>query len=447
MLTTTQKRVLTAGGYNHQWMSTSECDAALIELAGAAINTIATPFAPAAADAPTAEMDAPTFDALFGPQPSAESLIDVFMKNGAEAFKQAILQSTAALEDAALDHERDAADANRALLESETALAKERAAPRTERVVIRTHNSAGERITDSTLSDVPACDLLGLDASASFTFKATAAAVPATEYDFSGVLANGILKLLAVCDATQSHLWISGERGTGKTALVEALAKSTGRNFYRLAHSQQMECADYIGTRVFDDEGAMVWADGLLTTALRDPCAIIAIDEPSLNPAACQMYQTILDQRYLNIPATGERVNLQPDQLIIALDNTSGDGDQSGAYHGTAPVNIAFMDRFAFIAKASYMPMAAEAKLLERYCSAAQAHAIALYAQAVRSAVADGTVEQTVSYRRLEALAILIGSGVPQNTALVTAIFNHVNHADDEEFYRQLAGATLDLNN
>jgi cobaltochelatase CobS len=289
--------------------------------------------------------------------------------------------------------------------------------------------------------------LLGLDASASFTFKATAAAVPATEYDFSGVLANGILKLLAVCDATQSHLWISGERGTGKTALVEALAKSTGRNFYRLAHSQQMECADYIGTRVFDDEGAMVWADGLLTTALRDPCAIIAIDEPSLNPAACQMYQTILDQRYLNIPATGERVNLQPDQLIIALDNTSGDGDQSGAYHGTAPVNIAFMDRFAFIAKASYMPMAAEAKLLERYCSAAQAHAIALYAQAVRSAVADGTVEQTVSYRRLEALAILIGSGVPQNTALVTAIFNHVNHADDEEFYRQLAGATLDLNN
>ena len=440
MLTTTQKRVLTAGGYNHQLMSTSECDAALIELAGAAINTIATPFAPAAADAPAAEMDAPTFDALFGPQPSAESLIDVFMKNGAEAFKQAILQSTAALEDAA-------AAANRALLESETALAKERAAPRTERVVIHTHNSAGERITDSALSDVPACDLVGLDASASFTFKATAAAVPAPEYDFSGVLANGILKLLAVCDATQSHLWISGERGTGKTALVEALAKSTGRNFYRLAHSQQMECADYIGTRVFDDEGAMVWADGLLTTALRDPCAIIAIDEPSLNPAACQMYQTILDQRYLNIPATGERVNLQPDQLIIALDNTSGDGDQSGAYHGTAPVNIAFMDRFAFIAKASYMPMAAEAKLLERYCSAAQAHAIALYAQAVRSAVADGTVEQTVSYRRLEALAILIGSGVPQNTALVTAIFNHVNHADDEEFYRQLAGATLDLNN
>ncbi len=178
MLTTTQKRVLTAGGYNPQMMTAGECDAALIELAGAAINTIATPFAPAA-DAPTAEMDAPTFDALFGPRPSAESLIDVFMKNGAEAFKQAILQSTAALEDAALDHERDAADANRALLESEAALAKERAAPRTERVVIRTHNSAADRITDSALSDVPACVLPALDSSPSFPSKPPPPPLPA----------------------------------------------------------------------------------------------------------------------------------------------------------------------------------------------------------------------------------------------------------------------------
>jgi MoxR-like ATPase len=206
-----------------------------------------------------------------------------------------------------------------------------------------------------------------------------------------------------------------------------------------------MECADFIGGRILDDAGGMVWADGLLTIALRDPTAIILLDEPSLNASACQMYQTVLDEGYLTIPATGERVYLQPDQLIMAADNTAGNGDESGMYHGTAPINVALMDRFAFIVKTSYLGVAAESKLLEQYCSVSQAAAIAGYAATIRGAVAQGTVEQTISYRRLEALAILVGSGVARDMALDTAVFNHVLHPDDEEFYRQLALSDLDL--
>ena len=410
MLTTTQKRVLTAGGYNHQLMSTSECDAALIELAGAAINTIATPFTPAAADAPTAE--APTFDEMFPPKIDVEGFVDTFMMKGVDAFKQSLSTHLSALK-------TDADGTLRVLEIAQDQLAAELAKPRgRSRVIVKAVDAAGVSINSTALSDRPAAALFNLDDDDGLTVYASDDATPAPEYDFNTVAKNGVLAHVAVCQATQNHLWLAGPKGTGKTTFAQAYAKATGRPFHRISHMKQMECQDLIGSRIFDDTGAMVWADGQLTLALRDPNAVILLDEPSLNP---------------------------PDHLVIAADNTAGDGDMSGGYHGTAPLNEAFVDRFAFIVKMEYMTIAAETALLTRYCGADNATQIATYAAAIRTACADGQVLEPISFRRLEALATLIGSGIPALNALTTAVFNHVRNETDEEFYRLKAAAVLDF--
>ena len=438
MLTTTQKRVLTAGGYNHQLMTAGECDAALIELAGAAINTIATPFAPAA-DAPTAEMDAPTFDEMFPPKIDVDGFVDTFMMKGVDAFKQSLSTHLSALK-------TDADGTLRVLEIAQDQLAAELAKPRgRSRVIVKAVDAAGVSINSTALSDRPAAALFNLDDDDGLTVYASDDAAQAPEYDFNTVAKNGVLAHVAVCQATQNHIWLAGPKGTGKTTFAQAYAKATGRPFHRISHMKQMECQDLIGSRIFDSTGAMIWADGQLTLALRDPNAVILLDEPSLNPAACEMYQTVLDEGYLTIPATGERVALSPDHLVIAADNTAGDGDMSGGYHGTAPLNEAFVDRFAFIVKMEYMTIAAETALLTRYCGADNATQIATYAAAIRTACADGQVLEPISFRRLEALATLIGSGIPALNALTTAVFNHVRNETDEEFYRLKAGAVLDF--
>ena len=426
-ITTTEKRQLVTSGFDVENMTNDEQRTAL----GTIVNA---PFTPTPIPAPTAPT---TWHGNSRPDP--DELVNVFMTGGAEAFKRAIVDEVNGLE-------TDLADTLRALEITQDDLAIEQAKPKgRERVVIKSADSAGGVITSTTLAERSAAELFALDDDAGLTVYATDDAKPADSYDFNTVAKNGVLAHVAICQATQQNIWLAGPKGTGKTTFAQAYAKATGRPFHRISHMKQMECQDLIGSRVFDDSGAMVWADGQLTLAMRDVNAVILLDEPSLNPAACEMYQTILDEGYLTIPATGERVTLSSDHLVIAADNTTGDGDTTGGYHGTAPLNEAFVDRFAYVVKMEYMTADVEAALLEKFCGENYAGQIAHYASEIRKACAEGQVMEPISYRRLEALAISIGCGMGAEMALTTAIFNHVRNETDEEFYRLKAAAILTL--
>ena len=426
-LNSTEKRQLIAAGHSPKTMSTEKQREALAAITRDALTKVDNVVIPAPTPKPTT---APG---------GADTLINTFMTGGADAFKHAITTHTSALE-------TDLSDARRTLEIVRDDLATEQAKEKSARVVIKTADADGNVIVNTALTERPASELFDLSASApGLVAYATDDAVAAPEYDFNAVHSSGVLAHVLIAQATQQNVWLSGEKGTGKTTFCQSFAKATGRPFHRISHTKQMECADLIGSRIFDATGAMVWADGQLTQAMRAPNAVILLDEPSLNGGACEMYQTILDEGYLTIPATGERVALSPDHLVIAADNTSGDGDVSGGYHGTAPLNEAFLDRFAYIVQMQFMPVDIEAALLARFCSAANARAIAEYAVVIRNAVTDGQVMEPISYRRLEALAISIGCGMGSETALTTAVFNHVRNSTDEEFYRLQAHTILSL--
>lgn len=263
---------------------------------------------------------------------------------------------------------------------------------------------------------------------------------PNLDYDFQPFFDAGSLEPIAAMLRTEQNTWLYGQKATGKTTFVQELAARTDRPFFRIQHSKSMEPQDLIGQLQIPN-GNSIWCDGLLLQAIKTPYAVILLDEPTVNPMACELYQTMLDERYIDVALTGERVYIAEGVNVFATDNTSGHGDETGMYDGTMSVNAAFLDRFAIQIEVGYMSFASEAALLEKKgLNSGQAFMMAKYAAAIRQ---SDDISEPLSLRRLLAFTSLVVADVDHDVAMQAAIFSHVRHAQDQEAYRQIAAATL----
>lgn len=255
------------------------------------------------------------------------------------------------------------------------------------------------------------------------------------------------LEALAACDVRGRNVWLYGPAGTGKSSLPEWYAAKLGRPFHRIAFDRSTEAEDLIGAKEPDGAGGFAWADGALAQAIRQPGAVILLDEPTLaRPVVLAMLQTLLDgQRALLARSTGETIQAAPGVLIVAADNTAGTGDDSGQYAGTSAMNRAFLDRMAARVEVGYMPEAAEAEVLARRSGVARpaAKRMVAFAGGTRKAAASGDMAHGLGLRRLVAWADLVALGVPSERAFgMTCIAGE--NPDDAETVQQMASAYLD---
>ena len=263
---------------------------------------------------------------------------------------------------------------------------------------------------------------------------------PNLDYDFQPFFDAGSLEPIAAMIRIEENTWLYGQKATGKTTFVQEIAARTNRPFFRIQHSKSMEPQDLIGQLQIPN-GNSIWCDGLLLQAIKTPYAVILFDEPTVNPMACEMYQTMLDERYIDVALTGERVYIAEGVNFFAADNTNGHGDETGMYDGTMTVNTAFLDRFKIKIEVGYMSFASEAALLEKKgLTSGQAFMMAKYAAAIRH---SDDISEPISLRRLLAFTSLVVADVDHDVAMQCAIFSHVRHAQDQEAYRQIAAATL----
>ena len=266
---------------------------------------------------------------------------------------------------------------------------------------------------------------------------------PNPDYCYQNLADTGVLEVLAIAQEFTENVWLSGEKGTGKTTLAQDFAAVTKRPFFRIQHSKTMEAQELIGGLQIPD-GTSSWQDGLLLQAIKTPYAVILLDEPTVNPACCEIYQTLLDERFLDLQLNGGRVHVAEGVLFIAADNTSGHGDDTGRYVGTMATNGALGDRFICKTPVYYMTPVQEAKILRKYgANAKQAKAIAQFAARTRNEVATGDLEEPISLRRLTALTRLIASGVGQERAFQFTVLEHVAHSQDRETYKHLYNAHM----
>jgi MoxR-like ATPase len=273
--------------------------------------------------------------------------------------------------------------------------------------------------------------------------------VPVCDYtlapprDKSFIWSAAVLSALALCDTTGMNLWAFGPAGTGKSESVQQYAATLRRPFTRIPVDRSKEGVDFIG-QLAQKDGNTVWRDGNFTAAMRIPYNVVLLDEPTLlRPGAIAVLQTVLDFRKVYLP-TGEIVDVAPGILIVAADNTSGTGDETGQYADTAMMNHAFMTRFGIKYHYEYLSAAAEAHMVHgrTLLPLAACRVMTEFAALTRQDCDKGKLAVGIGPRALISWAKAVKAGLPSALAYDLAVANGAA-PEDKAPLAVLASASL----
>ncbi|XP_062857908.1 midasin [Trichomycterus rosablanca] len=147
--------------------------------------------------------------------------------------------------------------------------------------------------------------------------------------------------LARVVSAGIHPVLIQGETSVGKTSLVRWLASATGNQCVRINNHEHTDIQEYIGCYSSDEQGKLVFKEGVLVDAMRKGYWII-LDELNLAPTDVleALNRLLDDNRELFIAETQEVVKAHPRFMLFATQNPPG------LYGGRKVLSRAFRNRF-----------------------------------------------------------------------------------------------------
>ncbi len=165
---------------------------------------------------------------------------------------------------------------------------------------------------------------------------------------------------------------LQGPTSSGKTSLVAYLAAQTGHRFVRINNHEQTDLQEYLGTYVSDEQGHLVFQEGLLVQAVRRGHWIV-LDELNLAPTEVleALNRLLDDNRELYVPELQEVVKPHPHFMLFATQNPPG------IYAGRKVLSRAFRSRFLEL-HVEDIPEAELQTILERRCTIAPSYAAKL---------------------------------------------------------------------
>ena len=184
---------------------------------------------------------------------------------------------------------------------------------------------------------------------------------PAVDPDF--IWTEDILRHLIQSDKTSESLWFGGERGTGKSTVAEQFAARTGRAFKRINFHKHTCAEEYLGATGLVD-GNTVFEPKDFLMAYSSPSTIILLDEVTNTDAGELAPLNGLLEPNAAVSIGGRVWRRAQGVLVFAADNTLGNGDESGRYVGTRPMNSALIDRFARVIPFTFLPKDQEIKAI-----------------------------------------------------------------------------------
>src|SRR5206468_3797078 len=114
--------------------------------------------------------------------------------------------------------------------------------------------------------------------------------------------------LLNLARATSMHrfpILLQGPTSSGKTSMVEYLAKLSGHRFVRINNHEHTDLQEYLGSYAPGEDGRLRYREGVLVEALRQGHWIV-LDELNLAPTDVleALNRLLDDNRELFIPET-----------------------------------------------------------------------------------------------------------------------------------------------
>ncbi|PNS16126.1 Midasin [Sphaceloma murrayae] len=148
-------------------------------------------------------------------------------------------------------------------------------------------------------------------------------------------------KLIRAAMTGRFPILLQGPTSSGKTSMVEYLAKETGHKFVRINNHEHTDLQEYLGSYISGRDGKLVFQEGLLVQAIKQGHWIV-LDELNLAPTDVleALNRLLDDNRELLIPDTQEIVRPHPNFMIFATQNPAG------VYGGRKVLSRAFRNRF-----------------------------------------------------------------------------------------------------
>lgn len=160
-------------------------------------------------------------------------------------------------------------------------------------------------------------------------------------YIITPFVERNLLNLVRATATKRFPVLIQGPTSSGKTSMIEYLAKRTGHRFVRINNHEHTDLQEYLGTYFSDSDGKLKFREGILVEALRKGHWIV-LDELNLAPMDVleALNRLLDDNRELLIPETQEVVRPHKEFMLFATQNPPG------VYGGRKVLSRAFRNRF-----------------------------------------------------------------------------------------------------
>ncbi|PBP16626.1 ATPase [Diplocarpon rosae] len=162
-----------------------------------------------------------------------------------------------------------------------------------------------------------------------------------THYIMTPSVERNMLNLVRATSTRRFPVLVQGPTSSGKTSMIEYLAKYSGNKFVRINNHEHTDLQEYLGTYVSGSDGQLRFQEGLLVQALRQGYWIV-LDELNLAPTDVleALNRLLDDNRELLIPETQETVRPHENFMLFATQNPPG------LYGGRKTLSRAFRNRF-----------------------------------------------------------------------------------------------------
>lgn len=160
-------------------------------------------------------------------------------------------------------------------------------------------------------------------------------------YIITPFIEKNLKNLLRASSTRRFPILLQGPTSSGKTSMVEYLAKVSGNKFVRINNHEHTDLQEYLGSYVSTDDGSLKYQEGVLVEALRNGYWIV-LDELNLAPSDVleALNRLLDDNRELFLPETQEVIQPHPNFMLFATQNPAG------LYGGRKVLSRAFRNRF-----------------------------------------------------------------------------------------------------
>ena len=160
-------------------------------------------------------------------------------------------------------------------------------------------------------------------------------------YVITPAIAKNLKDIARIASARQYPILLQGPTSSGKTSLIQWLATNTGNKVYRINNHEHTDLQEYIGSYIPDENGKLVFQEGILPRAMRNGDWVI-LDELNLAPSDVleALNRVLDDNRELFITETQITIKAHPNFILFATQNPPG------LYGGRKLLSKAFRNRF-----------------------------------------------------------------------------------------------------